>query len=225
MNSFGLNELKANRLLASAGISMVQTFLCKSEREALENAEEIGFPIALKILSPDIMHKTEAGCVKVDIRNQSELRYAYRIVLNNAKKFQKDAHIEGVIIQKMLRDGLQLIFGISYEAQFGHTIVFGKGGIYVDVYQDLALRLVPITKKDAYNMIDETQISKILLGKRLHKYNLDEAANVLLNLSKLVKEKPEIKEIDINPYIIYEGGIGGAGVDAVVTISNSPDKL
>ncbi|MGJ0845653.1 acetate--CoA ligase family protein [Tissierella praeacuta] len=218
MTRRNLNELEANQLLSSIGISMAKTVLCTSSDETLKVAEEIGFPVVLKILSPDILHKTEAGCVKVGIGNNDDLVKGYEEIINNAKNYNPHANIKGVILQKMLPKGLELIFGISKDPQFGYTIMFGMGGIYVEVYQDIALRLVPINKEEALKMIDETKISKILKGARGKQYDINEVVDILLKLSDLVVNRPEIEEVDINPFILYEKGVAGSGADALITL-------
>lgn len=218
-NRSSLNELEGNRFLSSYGISMAKTFLATSAEEAVEIAEKIDYPIVLKVLSPEILHKTEAGCVKVGLTNKDEIIKAYNQILSNAKKYDPDSIIEGVIVQEMVPEGLELIFGINKDPQFGHTIVFGLGGIYVEVFEDIALRLVPINKEDAYAMIEETKVSKILAGARGKKYNIHEVVDILLTLSKLVQEHEEIQEIDINPFILYEDEKVGKGVDALITLS------
>lgn len=213
-----LNELEANQLLSSIGISMAKTVLCISDEEAVKAVEGIGFPVVLKILSPDILHKTEAGCVRIGIEKNEDLIQAFKEVINNAKTYNPNADIKGVIVQEMLPKGLELIFGISKDPQFGHTIMFGMGGIYVEIYQDVALRLVPIDRDEALKMIDETKVSKILRGARGKNYDIDEVVDTLLKLSDLAVNKPEIKEVDINPFILYEDGIKGSGVDALITL-------
>ena len=218
-NRSSLNELEGNRLLSSYGISMAKTLLAKSADEAVEIAEEIGYPLVLKILSPQILHKTEAGCVRVGLADENEVRTAYDEILENAKKYDPNSRIEGIIVQEMVPNGLELIFGINKDPQFGHTIVFGLGGIYVEVFEDIALRLVPISKDDAYAMISETNVSKILAGARGKEYDIDEVVDILMKLSKLVQEHPQIQEVDINPFILYEDGRVGTGVDALITLS------
>lgn len=214
-----LNELEGNRLLSSYGIPMAKAFLARSVDEAIEIAKDIGYPLVLKVLSPQILHKTEAGCVRIGLTDEEEVRKAYDEILKNARKYNPDSKIEGIIVQEMAPDGLELIFGINKDPQFGHTIVFGLGGIYVEVFEDIALRLVPIDRDDAYSMISETKVFKILSGARGKKYDVDEVIDILMKLSKLVQEHKGIQEIDINPFIIYEDGRVGRGVDALVTLS------
>jgi acetate---CoA ligase (ADP-forming) subunit beta len=213
-----LNEYEANLLLSSVGISMARTELCLDFEAALRAVESIGYPVVLKILSSDILHKTEAGCVRVGITNEEELKAAYDEVLENAKRYNPDARIRGVIVQEMLKKGLEVIFGVSSDPQFYHTIMFGMGGIYVEVFKDVSMRLVPISRLDAEDMISETKLSKILDGARGKNYDKNEVVDILLKISNLVKNHPCISEIDINPFLLYENGKKGAGVDALITL-------
>lgn len=157
--------------------------------------------------------------MKVGIINEEELKNAYNEILENAKSYNIHSEIEGVIVQEMLPKGLELIFGINKDPQFGHTIMFGLGGIYVEIFEDIALRLVPIDRGQAYSMILETKVSKVLTGARGKNYNIDEVVDILLKLSKLVQDHKEIEEIDINPFILYENGKLGQGVDALMRVS------
>lgn len=216
-----LNELEGNQILSQYGIPMAKTILAKSSEEAIDIAERMGYPIVLKILSPEILHKTDAGCVRVGLKNRGEVEKAYNEILENAKIYNPDAEIKGVIVQEMMDKGLEVIFGIKKDAQFGHTIIFGLGGIYVEVFEDISIRLVPITRDDAYSMVSETKVSKILTGARGKNYNIDEVIEVLMKLSNLVQEYDDIEEIDINPFILYENGRLGKGVDTLITISKA----
>lgn len=219
MNKVVLNEFDSNKYLHEAGISMAKTMFCKSKEEVLKAAKDANFPIVLKVLSSDIIHKTEAGCVIVGIENNKDLLEAYDKVISNAKKYNSNADIQGVIVQHMLPKGLEVIFGVKKDEQFGHTVIFGMGGIYVEVYEDIALRILPIDQDEAKGMINETKISKILKGARGQNYNLNEVVDVLLKLSKYVDNNPKVVEIDINPYILYDDGSKGGGVDALITIT------
>jgi succinyl-CoA synthetase beta subunit len=214
-----LDEYEGNQLLAQHQIPMAKTVLCQSLDQALAAAGAMGFPVVMKILSPDILHKTEAGCVKVGIKNSEELKQAYQAIMHNALQYKPDAHIRGVIIQEMLEPGLELIFGLKRDPQFGHVILFGTGGIFVETIRDVSLRLVPINITDAYEMIDETMISPVFSGARGKRYNKDTAVSVLMALSQLAVEYPGIEEIDINPFIMYDDGNQSKGVDAVVVLN------
>ncbi|HHZ01131.1 MAG TPA: acetyl-CoA synthetase [Tissierellia bacterium] len=214
-----MDEYEGNRLLSQYDIPMAETVLCNDVDQALEAAEGMGYPVVMKIVSPDILHKTEAGCVRIGIRDASELREAYETIIQNAQQYKADAEIRGVLVQEMLNPGLELIFGVKKDPQFGHVILFGAGGIYVEIIRDISLRLVPIKVRDAVKMIDETMLSTIFAGARGKKYSKDTVVTILMALSRIVQEHPMIEEIDINPFILYEDGKISKGVDAVVVIA------
>lgn len=213
-----LDEFEGNQLLTQYGIPMAETSLCQDLNQALEAAAQMGYPVVTKILSPDILHKTEAGCVMVGIKNAAQLQQAYRTIFRNARHYKPNAHIRGVIVQKMLKPGLELIFGVKRDPQFGHVILFGTGGIYVEIIRDVSLRLLPIQTRDAVEMIDDTLLSPLFSGARGKKYNKKTAVSILMALSQLVLEHPEIQEIDINPFILYEDEKESKGVDAVIVL-------
>jgi succinyl-CoA synthetase beta subunit len=214
-----MDEYEANRLMTCYGIPMAETSLCRDLDRALEAAGRIGYPVAMKIVSPDILHKTEAECVRINIKGAAELKEAYETILQNARLYKADADIRGVSVQEMLKPGLELIFGVKKDSQFGHVVLFGTGGIYVEIIRDASLRLVPIKVRDAVEMIDETLLSPVFSGARGKNYRKDTVVSVLMALSRLVQEHPVIEEIDINPFILYEDGTISKGVDAVVVIT------
>lgn len=211
-----LNELDANALLSGYGIPMAKSFLCKNTEDAVEKAKQLRFPVVMKVLSPDILHKTDAGCVFVGVKNEAELRTAFQKILENAEAYKADADIDGVLIQEMADKGLEMIAGMKLDPQFGPTIMVGSGGIYVEVYKDIALRLLPINREDAEKMLKEVNIYKVISGLRGSVYDSEAIIDVLLQVSKLVMENPDIEEIDINPLFVYEKGRGVKGVDALI---------
>jgi acyl-CoA synthetase (NDP forming) len=211
-----LNELDANKLLSGYKIPMAKSLLCKDEEDAVKAAIELGYPVVMKILSSDILHKTDAGCVFVGVKNGRELRAAFQTILANAKAYKADADIDGILLQEMAEKGLEMIVGMKLDPQFGPVIMAGNGGIYVEVYKDVTLRLLPIGRQDAEKMLKETKIHKIIGGMRGTVYDEEAVIDVLLKVSKLVMENPDIEEIDINPLFIYEKGLGAKGVDALI---------
>ena len=211
-----LNEYESNKLLAKSGINMVKSYKCKTTEEVIERGNELGFPIVMKILSKDIQHKTDAGCVVLNIKNEKQLEIAYNNIIQNAKKYNKDAKIDGVLIQKMEDSGLELILGINEDPQFGKMILLGMGGIFVEVIKDFSMRLIPIDKIEAYEMIEETKVNEIIEGIRGKKYDKEILVDTLLKLSDLASKNSEIKEIDINPFFLYYENKGGIGIDALV---------
>ncbi len=216
-----LNELEAARLLSSHGVHMTTSILCTERDELRRIAEDIGFPLVMKVLSADIPHKTDAGCVRLSIRTVEEMETAYDTILKNALRNAPEAHIDGVLVQRMMPPGIQVIFGVNRDPQFGPVVVFGLGGIYVELLKAVGMRLLPITRADALEMIEETPLAGILQGARGTDYDREEVIGVLLGLSALLDEHPEIREIDINPFLLYErGGDASCSVDAVVILDD-----
>lgn len=211
-----LNEQAGNELLSAHDISMVPSFVCKDEEDVRKYFGRINGECVMKILSSDILHKSDAGAVKLGIKTEEEAVKAYAEILENARAYDATARIDGVIIQSMLEKGLEVIFGVKKDEQFGHVVLFGMGGIFVEVMKDVSLRLVPLDEKSAEDLINDTRISKVFDDFRGTAYNKEEIKNTLLKLSKVVEQNPDIAEIDVNPYIIYPSGKQGYGVDALI---------
>lgn len=186
----------------------VTTFkLSKNEKEAADFAEKIGFPVVLKIVSPDIIHKSDAGGVIINLMNTIEVKNAYREILENAKKYDRAAKIVGVLVQEMAPQSTEVIVGAIKDPQFGQTLMFGLGGIFVEILKDVTFRVAPITRKDAQEMIIKVKAYPLLTGyRKTPPADLDAIINVLMNISKLIMEYPEIKEIDLNPIMTYAKG-------------------
>jgi len=217
-----LNELEANKMLSSYKIPMIKSIACKTKEETVIEAKKMRFPLAMKILSPHIQHKTDAGCVFLNVSSTKEVEENYEKIINNAKSYDKNARIDGVLLQEMATEGLEVIIGMKKDPQFGPVAMVGMGGIYVEVFNDISLRLIPIKKDDAEEMIRETKLYKIIQGARGIKYDMECLVNVILKLSEMVEKQGEIQEIDINPFFLYEegkGGKGGKGVDALIKLS------
>jgi len=214
-----LTEYEASKLLEESGIPMAGGFLVKSPEEAIVSASKLGYPVVMKVMSPDILHKSDAGCVKVGIKDEDELRKAYEELMRNAKRYKNDAEIHGILVQKMAEKGLETILGVIKDQQFGHVVMFGLGGIFVEVLRDVSFRVTPLRRSDAKEMIDELRTSKILYGIRGRPpYDVDFLVEVILRLSEFVETHPEIVELDINPFVVYEKGKGGIGLDALIRI-------
>ncbi|MCK9217325.1 MAG: acetate--CoA ligase family protein [Firmicutes bacterium] len=213
-----LNELEAGNMLSSYGIPMAKSIACKTIDEALKEASKLKFPLVMKILSPDIQHKTDAGCVILNVKNIEELEKSFIIIINNAKEYDNNAKIDGILMQEMAPKGLEVIIGMKRDPQFGPVVMVGMGGIYVEVFKDVSLRLIPVKSYDVEEMIKETKLYKIIQGARGIKYDMECLVNVILRLSKMVEKQSEIQEIDINPFFLYGEGKGGKGVDALIKI-------
>ena len=203
-----LLETEAKELLKEYGISVPDFRLIKSEEEISGLAKEINFPITMKIVSPDIIHKTDAGGVKVGIKTEKEARIAYQEIIFEAKKYNKKAKISGVIVYPMVPQGTEIIMGMMKDPHFGQVIMFGLGGIFVEILKDISFRILPIEERDAEEMINEIKGYEILKGVRGECPKDIEAIKILLmKVSKLTAENPEINEIDLNPIFVFEKGL------------------
>ena len=202
-----LLETEAKAICMEYAIPVTTFKLAKSEEEAAEFAGQIGFPIVLKIVSPDILHKSDAGGVMVNLKSAVEVRNAYGKILENAKKYNSAAKIVGVLVQEMAPQSTEVIVGAIKDPQFGQTLMFGLGGIFVELLKDITFRVAPITREDAYEMVIKVKAYPLLKGYRnTPPADIDAIITVLLNTSKLVMDYPEIKELDLNPIMAYEKG-------------------
>src|SRR5271165_5593034 len=198
-----LNEFEAKQLLAGYGIPVVDTRAAESEEQAVSLATEIGYPVVLKLLSNTIAHKTDVDGVRLRLQTPEEVRSAYRAIQTSVTEKAGAEHFCGVTVQPMVRrDGYELILGSAIDAQFGPVILFGSGGVLVEVYRDRALALPPLNTTLAQRMMEQTKIFAALQGVRGRKpVNLAALEALLVRFSQLVMEQPWIKEIDINPLL------------------------
>ena len=202
------------------GIPVTREQVAKSPREAARLAGEIGFPVALKIDSSDILHKFEAGAVRLGLHSEEEVIRFYDEIIASAAAHNPEARINGVLVQEMISEGTEVMIGMSQDPQFGPTVAFGLGGIFVEVLKDISLRVTPLSSSDAEQMVKEIKGHQILQGARGHK-PADVAAIVdaLLRISRLAQDcKDKITEIDINPLIVFDEGLGVKAVDALVVL-------
>jgi acyl-CoA synthetase (NDP forming) len=202
-----LLETEAKTICEEYSIPVTRFKLANNEREAAELAEELGFPVVLKIVSSDIIHKSDAGGVMVNLKNKVEVQAAYEKILENAKKYKTAAKITGVLVQEMAPQSTEVIVGAIKDPQFGQTLMFGLGGIFVELLKDVTFKIAPITLEDAQEMITEVKAYPLLKGYRnTPPADIDAITNILLNTSRLVMDNPEIKELDLNPIMVYEKG-------------------
>ena len=195
-----LTEIESREILEYYKLPLVRGKIIKSIEESKKFIDEVGYPVVLKVVSPEIIHKTEVGGVVVNIQNEKQLYDAYNDILKNVKSKIPTARIEGLFVQEMMPPSFEVMVGGKYDNTFGQTIAFGLGGIYVEVYEDISFRIVPITEKDALNMIKETKAYKILSGYRGKKpADIKALIDMLMKTSKMLESNPEIKELDMNP--------------------------
>ena len=203
-----LLETEAKELLKEYGIPVPNFKLIKSENEIIGLAKEINFPIVMKIVSPDIIHKTDAGGVKVGIKDEKEAELAYQEIISKVKKYNKEAQIFGVITYSMISKATEIIIGMIKDPHFGPVVMFGLGGIFVEVLKDISFRILPIEERDAGEMITGIKGYEILKGARGNPpRDIQAIKEVLLKVSKLTTENPEISEIDLNPIFVFEQGL------------------
>jgi acetyl-CoA synthetase (ADP-forming) len=202
-----LLEPEAKTICTEYDISVTEFDLAKNEDEAITAAETIGFPVVLKIVSEDIIHKSDAGGVKVNLKTKEEVKEAYNQILENAKQYKPDAKITGVLVQEMAPQSTEVIIGSIKDPQFGPTIMFGLGGIFVELLKDVTFRIAPITERDAREMISGVKAYPLLNGYRnTPRADIEAIVQLLLAVSELITEHPEIKELDLNPIMTYEKG-------------------
>ena len=217
-----LNEMESKALLSAFHIPIAQTMIARSPNDALLLAEQFGFPVALKINSPDITHKTDAGGVKLGLDSAHAVRSAYNDILAAVRKNRPNARLDGVAVEPMIRrpNGRELLIGVTSDPMFGPVITFGAGGILVEILGDRAVALPPLNSYLAHRFIEGTRIAR-LLGQFRHMPPIDQEAleNVLLRVSEMVCELPWLKEMDINPLIVDENG--ALAVDARVIVDHA----
>jgi acyl-CoA synthetase (NDP forming) len=186
--------------------------------QAKKAAEEIGYPVVMKVMSADIPHKTEAGVIKLGVRSETELEASFGEIIEKAKKFKADVKIDGVLVQEMAEKGVELIIGMKRDAGFGPVIMFGLGGIFVEVFKDVSFRIPPLSLQDAREMIEEIKGSKLLMGYRgMEEMDCEAIASTLMSVAGLSLDLgEEIRELDINPVIVYPKGRGIKVVDALI---------
>jgi acyl-CoA synthetase (NDP forming) len=211
-------EHVAKRILVDYGIPVTREALAERKDEALAIARSIGYPVALKVQSPDIPHKTEARAVRLDIATDGELAAAYDEVRTNARAYRKDAKIEGVLVQEMARGGVETILGVTNDPLFGPAVMFGLGGIFAEVLKDVSFRLAPVTASVAREMVEELAGYPVLAGARGRpRADLGALVETIVRLSALAVDlKDHIAELDINPLFVFAEGKGVKAADALI---------
>jgi acyl-CoA synthetase (NDP forming) len=199
-----LTEVESKEFLNKAGIPVVEAKLARSKKEAISMSKKMGFPVVLKISSPDVVHKSDSGGVKLGLANATQVGKAYSEIISSVKKVYPKAQIEGVSVQSMASLGVEVIVGMSKDPQFGPVLMFGLGGILVEILKDVSFRIVPVTERDAREMIREIKGYPMLEGYRGQKpASIPALEKLIVKVSQFVEKNPQIKELDLNPIFAY----------------------
>ncbi len=208
-------------VMRAAGIPIPQTRIARNLEEAVRAAETIGYPVVMKVVSRDILHKSDAGGVALDLEDKKEAIDAYQAILRNARAYKADAKIEGVEVSEMVEKGMETIIGARRDRTFGPLIMFGLGGIYVEVMKDVAFRALPINRKEILAMVKEIRAYPLLLGVRgEEKKDLDGVVDTIIKVGTVLQRCPGITDIEINPLLVYEHGRGVKAVDVRILLTS-----
>lgn len=216
-----LGELDGNEILKCYGFNTIPMALAASAEEAVQIADGIGYPVVMKIVSPRILHKTDAGGVRVGLKDAGEVSQAFEVIMENAVQYDPDAPIEGVLVQKMAPAGKEVILGVTKDPVFGHAVMFGLGGIFVEVYKDVAFRLSPMGRNVARRMVKSIKGYPILEGLRGEApSDIETIEKNIVSLKAMVDNHPMIKELDINPLFVHEEGKGTTVADIIIRLED-----
>jgi acetyltransferase len=212
-----LSEHDSKGLIAAFGVPTTREEVAADADAAVAAAERLSYPVVLKVNSADLLHKTEAGAIRLGLRDAADVRAAFSEVAANAGRYDAGARIEGAVVQEMVSAGVETIVGVSYDTQLGPVLLFGIGGVMVEVYNDVALRLCPITREDALEMINEVKGARLLQGFRgAPAADVDALADALVNVSRMaVNLEGRLAELDINPLMVLPDGQGVVAADAL----------
>jgi acyl-CoA synthetase (NDP forming) len=214
-----LDAEESRAVLDAYGIPTPQDKLAGTVEQAVQAASRMGYPVVLKLASPDILHKSDIGGVLMGVKGEDAVRAGFQLILDRARKAFPQARIRGVQVQKQISGGQEVIIGIQRDRTFGPLVMFGLGGIYVEALADVSFRLAPLSQRDAEEMIDEVRSSKLLKGLR-GAAPADRAALVdtILRVARLAADCPEIAAMDINPLLVLPEGHGAVAVDARIIL-------
>jgi 4-hydroxybutyryl-CoA synthetase (ADP-forming) len=217
-----LLEEEGYEVLKAYGFPVPKSILVNDENEAVNASNSIGYPVVMKISSKDVVHKSDSGGVKVGLKNDTEVKDAFNLILSNVKGRHPDADIKGILIQEMITKSRETILGSKQDKLFGPLLMFGLGGIYVEILKDVNFRLAPISEPEAKDMVNSIKTIDLLKGARGERpSDLSSIVDCLLRLSQLVVDFPEIEEFDINPLLVLEEGKGSRVVDVRIGLSNN----
>ncbi len=215
---------EAQQVMRAAHVVIPQSRVAHNPDEAVRCAEEIGYPVVMKVISKDIIHKSDAGGVALDLENKKEVLDAYEAILRNCHAYKADAVIEGMQIDEMIRHGIETIVGARRDAAFGPTVMFGLGGVYVEVLKDIAFRSFPISREETLNMIGQIHSYPLLLGVRGEsRKDIDEVADTITKVGWILRKCPAISDIEVNPLVVYDHGEGVKAVDVRILLRESEE--
>jgi 4-hydroxybutyryl-CoA synthetase (ADP-forming) len=216
-----LTEDEGYDVLESYGFKTPKLILSTSEQECVEASKNLGYPVVLKVSSKDIVHKSDAGGVKVGLSNDDQVRAGFNAILQNAKRYKPSANIKGILVQEMVKNGKEIILGSKQDPLFGPIVMVGLGGVYVEILKDVVFRLAPLNEKEASEMVHSIKALNLLKGARGEKpSDIPAIIESLQRLSQLVTDFPKIGEIDINPLLVLEEGKGARTLDVRISLQS-----
>lgn len=220
-----LTEYESKNILDNFDIPVTETILATNKLKAVRAARNLKYPVVMKISSPDIIHKSDAGGVNVGLTSEIEVRQAYENITENAKAYNRSADIQGVVVQKYVPDAREVVIGITQDRSFGSTAMFGLGGVWVEVLEDVSFRLAPVSEKDAEEMIKEINGYPILSGARGEApSDISALVNIIQKMSKLPTKYEEISEVDLNPVFALDKGKGATVIDAQIILKETEEE-
>ncbi len=215
---------EAQEVMRAAGIMIPQSRIAHSPQEAVKCATEIGYPVVMKVVSKDIIHKSDAGGVALDLLNEKELLDAYEAILRNCRAYKQDAVIEGIQVDEMIQPGVETIVGARRDNSFGPTVMFGLGGVYVEVLKDIAFRAFPLSREETLNMIGQINSYPLLLGVRGEaRKDIDQVANTIIKVGWILRNCAAISDIEVNPLVVYDHGEGVKAVDVRILLRETEE--
>jgi len=224
-NRYFLLAHEAQNIMEIGGIPVPKSYTARNLNEAVKYAEKTGYPVVMKIVSRDIIHKSDAGGVALDLENKEEVIDAYQVIIRNCREYNPDAKIDGIEITEMLQKDVETVIGARRDNTFGPVIMFGLGGIYIEVMKDVAFRALPLSRREIMNMIKETRVYPFLLGVRgQEKKDMESVINIIIKIGALIRKSKSISDIEINPLMVYEQGMGAKAVDVRILLSKDGGK-
>lgn len=216
---------ESQEVMCTVGVTIPKSFIAKNLAEAIKFAGDIGFPVVMKVVSKDIIHKSDAGGVALGLDNKEEVIDAYESIMHNCRAYKKDAKITGVEVAEMVQSNVETIIGARHDPSFGPTVMFGLGGVYVEVMKDVTFRAFPLGRSEVMRMISDIRSYPLLLGVRgEEKKDIDAVADVILKVGTILYECPDISDIEINPLVVYDQGLGVKAVDVRILLKPLTEK-